>query len=93
MASHGAAKEIAREHEAKVGKFHHMELHPAANGGAVVHHFHEHSDGLGGFREHGQPYTFSKDGGHELAAHIQEHVGIAMPGKATEPETEPEDEP
>lgn len=87
MASHGAAKERIQ----KVGKFHHLEIHPAANGGAVIHHVHEHNDGLGGFRPHGEPHVFGKDSGAELAEHIGQRIGISMPGKSAIKKVEPEE--
>lgn len=87
MASYGAAKSRVP----KIGKFHHLEVSPAANGGAVVKHFHEHSDGLGGFREHGEPHVFGKEDGAELSAHIGQHVGISMLGKASGKGAEPDE--
>lgn len=89
MASYGAAKERSAG-RAKAGKFHHLEVHPAQEGGAVVHHFHEHPDGFG-TREHGEAAAFGSDDGHKLAAHIAKHIGISMPGKAETESAEPEE--
>jgi hypothetical protein len=84
MASHGYAKSAPahgiREPMAKdkmpAMKFHHMEIHPGENGGAMVQHYHS----SGGFSHemHGGPHLFGPEDGKELAAHISKHIGIPM---------------
>lgn len=67
-------------------EFSHMEIHPGEDGGAVVtHHFtsYEHKPEM---------HPFSDGDGHKLAAHIEKHIGIAMPGKSVAKEDEPEEE-
>ena len=89
MPSHGALKAVAtaasnpeKEMKREVGKFHHMELSSAANGGVIATHFHAGADGYG-MREHpAGPHAFGENEGHLLAAHIEKHLGITMPGRA-----------
>ena len=80
MPSHGAVKEQASEPVApkKPKQFmRHMELTPAENGGAVARHVMNTYDGK-------EPvHAFGADEGHKLAAHIEEHLGIKMPGKSS----------
>lgn len=91
MASHGAMKEQAASVAATPKKspqfLRHMRLEPAQNGGVVVHHE------MNNWDEKKQlPHTFSSEDGHKLAAHIEKHLGIKMPGKAEGREGEPDDE-
>jgi hypothetical protein len=61
---------------------HSIMLKKAENGGVVAEHRMSQFDGK-------EPmHAFGANEGHLLAAHIQEHMGIAMPGKAEEPEEE-----
>jgi hypothetical protein len=90
MPSHGAMKQIAADmppasKTPKVGAFHHMELSPGENGGAIAQHFHDvkHADGWSNVREHGLKHVFADGDGHKLAAHIEQHLGIKMPGRST----------
>jgi len=80
MASHGAMKEqaVAERRPVPLPKkeFSHMELREAENGGAIAtHHFtaYEHKPEM---------HAFGTDEGHKLAAHIEHHLGISMPGKS-----------
>ena len=80
MASHGAMKEVAAEAPRTAKKpakeLMHGELKEAENGGVTMeHHFtsYEHKPEL---------HVFGSDEGHKLAAHIEEHFGIKMPGRA-----------
>jgi trans-2-enoyl-CoA reductase len=90
MASHGAAKDAASKSRIPTGeqglkshgKFHHLEIHPAANGGASVHHIHSYPEGGGVMHEPKEVHVFGEGDGHKLAAHIEKHIGIDMPGKA-----------
>jgi hypothetical protein len=85
MPSHGAVKERAAQavpeepKQPKVGAFHHMEITPSGNGGAIVQHFHEMEGGRGSVREHGAPLTFADHS--SLSSHIK--TKLDMPGRAT----------
>ena len=89
MASHGAIKEQAATHpvEAKPPKkeLREIALRKSANGGVIAEHQHNVYDGLN------KPHTFGAGEGHLLAAHLEKHLGIKMPGKAAEGTTEVED--
>jgi len=80
MASHGAMKEVAiaepRPKPLPAKELSHIELREAENGGAVAeHHFtaYEHKP---------ETHVFGTNDGHKLAAHIEKHLGISMPGKS-----------
>ena len=53
-----------------------IELRKADNGGVIAEHR------TGSFDGKDQVHAFGADEGHKLAAHIQEHMGIKMPGKS-----------
>lgn len=80
MASHGAAKEVAATAPTAPRKqpkvLSHGELREAENGGVTLeHHFtnYEHKP---------EVHVFGDGDGHKLAAHIEKHFGIKMPGKS-----------
>lgn len=80
MASHGAMKEAAVTERAapKMPKkeLEHIRLEEAENGGVIATHHFTHYD------HKPEPHVFGDGEGHKLAAHIQEHLGISMPGKS-----------
>ena len=89
MASHGAVKEMAasepRAPKKPAKELEHIRLEEAENGGVIAtHHFtaYEHKP---------EPHVFGDGEGRKLAAHIQEHLGIAMPGKVAHESTEAEE--
>jgi hypothetical protein len=53
-----------------------IELRKSANGGIIAEHNYNVYDGMN------KPHTFSGDEGHLLAAHIEKHLGLKMPGRA-----------
>ena len=55
-------------------------LHKAENGGVVAEHR------MSQFHGKEPMHVFGANEGHKLAAHLTEHLGIAMPGKAEEEE-------
>lgn len=80
MASHGAQKEMATSEPARPRvpkkELDRIELKEAENGGVIAeHHFtsYEHKP---------EPHVFGDGDGHKLAAHIEQHLGIKMPGRA-----------
>ena len=80
MASHGAMKEAATQEPPVARKpakaLMHMLLKKADNGGVVVEHRMNTFDGK-------EPvHAFGAEDGYKLAAHIEKHLGIKMPGKA-----------
>ena len=67
-------------------KLHHLEVHPAHNGGhMVMHHYHS----SGAYQEPAT-HVFGPDQGHEMMAHIAKHAKVKM-GEAEE-KAEPESE-
>ena len=96
MASHGAAKDFASvrppaprgESPRAFGKLpakqlHHLEMRGGESGGvSVEHHFtnYEHKPEM---------HVFGDGDGHMLAAHIEKHLGIKMPGKSGADKNEP----
>jgi hypothetical protein len=51
----------------------HIELRPAANGGAIAeHHFTS-------YEHKAEPHAFGADEGKELTAHIMEHMKMSAP--------------
>lgn len=80
MASHGAMKESAASEPARPRipkkELQHIQMKQAENGGVIAeHHFtsYEHKP---------EPHVFGEGDGKGLAAHIEEHLGIKMPGRA-----------
>jgi len=80
MASHGALKEVATQgppvHRKPAKELSHIEMREAENGSVIAeHHFtaYEHKP---------EPHVFGDGEGHKLAAHIEHHLGISMPGKS-----------
>lgn len=78
-----------------VKKLHHMEIHPAHNGGHTVKHFMEHSMKRDGKSHSGISYlppeeehhVFAEHEGHEMLAHIANHLDIpSMPREEEEPD-------
>lgn len=86
MASHGALKEQAATTPAAPKKppqfLRHMELQKADNGGVVARHVMNNYDGKDAV------HAFGDGEGHKLAAHIEKHLGIKMPGKSEVNESE-----
>jgi hypothetical protein len=81
MASHGAIKEqaIAERMPAKkpAKELEHIRLEEAENGGVIAtHHFTS-------YKHKPEPHVFGDGEGHKLAAHIEKHLGIKMPGKSS----------
>lgn len=85
--AHGAkvaeAATEAPERKAPKKELRHIELTKAANGGVIAEHFHTQYDGIT------KPHAFGAEEGHKLAAHIQTHLGIKMPGKSGVDNMEP----
>jgi hypothetical protein len=69
-----------------------MEIEPAENGGHMVtHHMKEmpqHSSKMGMSMAYQEPekHVFGPDEGHEMLAHIANHLSIPERGEADEPE-------
>ena len=62
-------------------KLHHIEIHPAENKGhTVTHHFHS---GDGNYHEP-KEHVFSEDEGHEMLAHVANHLHIPAEFKKEE---------
>lgn len=70
-------------------KMHHIEIHPAENGGHTVqHHFHHemrrsgsaHS-GMMMDQPEAEHHVFGPDEGHEMLAHVANHLHIPTEGK------------
>ena len=62
-------------------EIHHIEIEPAENGGhTVTHHFHPiRTEGRFGIQEHymePERHVFGEDEGHEMLAHIANHLAI-----------------
>ena len=80
MPSHGAMKATAAEAEPKREKMpkvlHHIELTAAQNGGAMAEHSFTH------YEHKPEVHVFGAGDGAKLAAHIEKHLGISMPGRA-----------
>lgn len=76
MASYGKAKEtMPVEPRAPKKELLEMRLRKAKNGGVVVEHQMTTYDGKP------EIHAFGGDEGHKLAAHVEKHMGITMPGK------------
>jgi hypothetical protein len=78
MPSHGALKDAAATEAPKPAKkaLMHMLLKKADNGGVVAEHRMNTFDGK-------EPvHAFGAEEGHKLAAHIEKHLGISMPGRS-----------
>lgn len=79
MPSYGATKTMPAEpKQSKMPKkeLAHVEMREAENGGVTAeHHFtsYEHKP---------EVHVFGSGDGHALAAHIEKHLGIKMPGKS-----------
>lgn len=79
MASHGAMKDpppAAVEAKQPKKELREISLRKSANGGVIAEHHHNVYDGMN------KPHTFSAGEGHKLAAHIEQHFGLKMPGKS-----------
>jgi hypothetical protein len=89
MASHGAMKEVAAEPHApkmRAKQLEHIRLEEAQNGGVIAtHHFtnYEHKP---------EPHVFGDGEGHKLAAHVEKHLGISMPGKSNTDKADSEEQ-
>ena len=75
-------------------ELHHMEIHPAENGGHVVeHHFKPKMQKSGAFMEHKEPekHVFGPTQGAKMVSHLKEHLGIgaAPAAKSAGKELEP----
>lgn len=58
-------------------KLHHLEVHPAENGGVMIqHHFSEY----GGKYKAPENHVFSEDEGHKALEHIAKHADISHGG-------------
>ena len=68
-AGHIAEAKTARGRAAK--KLHHIEVHPAKNGGHTVQH-HYHSDGMA----YHEPDIFAFGEGPETISHLMDHLGV-----------------
>lgn len=72
-------------------EMHHMEIHPAENGGhTVMHHFKHKASKSGAFRETPEPehHVFGPNEGHEMLAHVANHLGVKEMPAEEEPEVE-----
>lgn len=75
-----------------------MEIEPAENGGHMVtHHYKEsphHSSKMGMSMAYQEPekHVFGPEEGHEMLAHIANHLSIPEGKKIEEPERESEEE-
>ena len=61
-------------------KLHHMEIHPAKNGGHTVEHYFESKPSKSGaFREMPPPekHVFGADESGKMMAHVSKHLGIS----------------
>lgn len=80
MASHGAMKERAASEPAQPKKmpkeFAEMTLRKAENGGAVAEHR------FTSYDHKPETHVFGENEGHKLAAHIEKHLEMSMPGRA-----------
>jgi hypothetical protein len=80
MASHGAMKEQAAMEPPRRAmpkkELEHIRLEEAENGGVIATHHFTHFD------HKPEPHVFGDSEGHKLAAHIEKHLGISMPGKS-----------
>jgi hypothetical protein len=78
--AHGARVQeaaTAAPAEKKMPKIlHHIELTAAQNGGAMAEHSFTH------YEHKPEVHVFGANEGHKLAAHIEKHLGIKMPGRA-----------
>ena len=54
-------------------KLHHLEVHPAHNGGHAVHHHYHQGDGA--YREPAV-HVFGPEEGHEMMKHIAKHAKV-----------------
>ena len=81
MPSMGAMKEKAMMESSAPKKppqfMRHMMMEKAASGGVVAHHV------MNNFEGKDPVHVFAAGDGAKLAAHIEEHMGIKMPGRAT----------
>lgn len=81
MPSHGAAKSIAADMPPAPRKMpkvlEHVQLTKAENGGVVAEHRFTH------YEHKPETHVFAGGDGHKLAAHIEQHLGIKMPGRST----------
>lgn len=81
MASHGAVKEFANTEAPRKAKppkiLDGMTLRAGENEGVVAEHHFTH------YEHKPEMHIFGDDDGHKLAAHIEKHLGISMPGKQT----------
>ena len=86
MASHGVAKEraVAEPQAPKkpAKQLEHIRLEEAENGGVIATHHFTHYD------HKPEPHVFGDGEGHKLAAHIEKHMGIKMPGKSASESSE-----
>jgi hypothetical protein len=80
MPSHGALKESALAEAPSKTKLpkvlHEMTLSAPKNGGAIAQHTFTH------YEHKPEVHAFAANEGPKLAAHIEQHLGIKMPGMA-----------
>ena len=74
-------REMEKKHMAKEPKheLHHIEIHPAENGGHTVeHHYKPTSTKSGAFMERPEPeiHVFGKSEHNKMISHLKEHLGI-----------------
>lgn len=72
---------------------HHIEIHPAENGGHTVsHHYREMSrdpkahSGVSMMHHEPETHVFGKEEGHDMLAHVANHLKIAEPKEEAEEE-------
>lgn len=88
MPSYGAAKDMPMEpRQPKMPKkeLSHIEMREAENGGVTAEHHFTH------FEHKPEMHVFGDGAGHELARHIEKHLGIKMPGKSSMDSAEEEE--
>ena len=81
-------------------KLHHIEIHPAENGGHTVqHHYKEEMSRsrdahAGMMMRHVEPehHVFGPDEGHEMLAHVANHLNVPVEGKKGREDEEMDDE-
>jgi hypothetical protein len=88
------AKQKGKTVAEKKHELHHLEIHPAKNGGHTVHHHFmpKPASRSGAFMGPEEPehHVFGPEEGHEMLAHVAHHLGI-KPVAEREEDEEPEE--
>ena len=80
-AMHGNKETAKGRAMEKKHELHHMEIHPAENGGHTVQHHFKSKRGKGPFMEHPEPehHVFGPEDHEKMMSHISEHLGLHTP--------------